>query len=88
MGHRGLGGKKSPSTILANRTFNRSASVGSRRGVESRTRPTMDAVATAAAARSLMTERVDRRRRMVITFQKRRLSNKCLQIIYQEEKTN
>ena len=45
----------------------------------------MDAVAT-AAARSLMTERVDRRRRMVLTFQKRRLSNKCLQIIYQEEK--
>ena len=57
-------------------------------GVESRTRLTMDAVVTAAAARSLMTERVDRRRRMVITFQKRRLSNKCLQIIYQEEKTN
>ena len=55
-------------------------------GVESRTRLTMDAVVTAAAARSLMTERVDRRRRMVLTFQKRRLSNKCLQIIYQEEK--
>ena len=35
---------------------------------QSRTRPTVDAVVTAAAARSLMTERVDRRRRMVMKF--------------------
>ena len=37
-------------------------------GVEGRTRLTLDAVVTAAAARSLMTERVDRRRRMTIPF--------------------
>ena len=48
-------------------------------GVESRPRLTMDAVATAAAARSLMTERVDRRRRMVIIPA---LSNKCYQCRY------
>ena len=53
-------------------------------GVESRTRLTMDAVVTAAAARSLMTERVDRRRRMVITFSAQQ--QVLVQIIYQEEK--
>ena len=52
-------------------------------GVESRTRLTMDAVVTAAAARSLMAERVDRRRRMVINFQKRRLS---VQNIYRKRR--
>ena len=43
----------------------------------------MDAVATAAAARSLMTERVDRRRRMVKTFSAQQV---LVQIFYQEEK--
>ena len=55
-------------------------------GVESRTRLTMDAVVTAAAARSLMTERVDRRRRMTITVSE---ATVLVQIIYQgREETN
>ena len=105
MGHRGLGGKKSPSTIFrwpigaaslivigANGLLGHLPPSGgitpiatrisvadsiTSGGVESRTRPTMDAVVTAAAARSLMTERGDGGRRMVITFSAQQQVHQC-----------